>query len=215
MGDKPRRVPEEDSTEHHTKLVARDASSEKEVAQLEHGRLTQHGRQLSATLATQAGWERRVAQLTGELAQKSALLEQAEANAVGAKKRAVVEQRKMQAKLDELLLSRDHVLQRASRATEADKRSQRELAEVRPELQARNSELAPVHSRPKDAESGWAKNKAEADISGANTVANVVNTDEGGVMRRLMERMRAVEAEIASLRGNEKSFEIMECRNEG
>jgi len=216
VGDKPRRVPEEDdhsenSTEDHAKLVARDASSEEEVAQLEHESLTELVRQLSAMLAAQTERNRCIAQLTGELAQKSALLEQAEANAAQAKKRAGLEQREMQAKLDELLLSRDHMLQRAAEASE---RSQQELAEVRAELEARNAELAAVHSRPKDAESGWAKDKAEADTSRAKNAANVVNTDEDGVMRRLTERMRAVEAEIASLRGNEKSFEMMECTNE-
>ncbi len=124
-------------------------------------------------LAAQTERDRRMAQLTDELAQNSALLTQSEANA------------------------------------------QRELAEVRAELDARKSELAAVHLRLKDAESGWAKSKAEADTSGAKTAVNLVNTDEDGVMRRLTERMRAMEAEIASLRGNEKSFEMMEHRNEG
>ncbi len=84
---------------------------------------------------------------------------------------------------------------------------------MRAELEASKSELAAVHLRPKDAESGWAKHKAEADTSGSKTAANLVNRDEDGVMRRLAERMRTMEAEIASLRGNEKSFEMMECRN--
>jgi len=212
VDDKPRRVPEEDdsegSTEHHAKLVARDVSSEKEVAQLEHERLTELVRQLSATLAAQTERDRRIVQVTEELVQKSALLEQAKANAAEAKKRAGLERREMQAKLDEMLLSRDH-------ATEAYERSQRELAEVRAELEASKSELAAVHLRPKDTESGWAKNKAEADTSGAKTAANLVNTDEDGVTRRLMERMRAIEAKIASPRlWNEKSFEMMECTNE-
>ena len=135
----------------------------------------------------------------------------------------------MQAKLDKLVLSRDHALEqaqsalqkatsRAAEATEANERSQRELAEVRAELEARKSEWAAVPLRFKDAlesESGWVKSKAEADASGAKTAANLVNTDEDGVMRRFTERMRAMEAEIASLRGNEKSFEMMEHRNEG
>jgi len=85
-------------------------------------------------LAAQAERDRRIAQLTDELAQNSALLGQSEANA------------------------------------------QRELAEVRAELEASKSELAAVHLRLKDAESGWAKGKAEADTSGAKTAANLVNT---------------------------------------
>ncbi len=220
LNDKPRDIAEEVEdgeglTEHHAKPAAPDVSPETEIARLEHERLVELERKLSAMLAAQTMRDRRIAQLTDELAQNDALLKQSKANAVETKKRAGLEQREMQAKLDELLLSRDHVLQRASRATEANERSQRELAEVRAELKASKSELAAVHLRLKDAESGWAKNKAEADVSGASTAANLVNTNEDGVLRRLTERMRTMEAEIASLRGNEKSFEMMECRNEG
>ena len=41
------------------------------------------------------------------------------------------------------------------------------------------------------------------------------NTDEDRVTRGIMERVRAREAEIASLRWSEKNFEMMECSNEG
>ncbi len=138
-----------------------------------HERLVGLERKLSAMSAAQTERDRRMAQLTDELAQNNALLKQSEANA------------------------------------------QRELAEVRAELEARKSELAAVHLRLKYAESGWAKSKAEADTSGAKTAGNLVNTDEDGVLRRLTERVRAIEAEIASRRWSEKSFEMMECRNEG
>jgi len=74
-------------------------------------------------LAAQTERDRRIAQLTDELAHNSALLKQSEANA------------------------------------------QREHAEVRGELEARKSELAALHLRLKDAESGWAKSKAEAGTS--------------------------------------------------
>ncbi len=212
VNDTPRDIAEEEhdsegSTGHHTRLVAPDVSPERDIARLEHERLVDLERKLSAMLAAQTERDLRIAQLTDELSQNSALLKQSEANAAEAKKRAGLEQREMQAKLDELLLSRDHVLQRAPRATEANEQSQREPAVVRAEFEARKS--GAVHSRLKDAESGWAKNKAQSD-----TAANLVNTDEDRVMRRLTERMRAMEAEIASLRGNEKSFEMMECTNE-
>ena len=49
-----------------------------------------------------------------------------------------------------------------SRAAEANERSQRELAEVRAKLQARETELAAIRLRLADAEDGWAKSKAEA-----------------------------------------------------
>jgi hypothetical protein len=237
MNEKPRRVPEEDddregSTEHHAKLVAPDASFKKEVARLEHERIADLERQLSETLAVKTERDQHNAQLTDQLAQKSALLKQAEANAAEAKKHAGLELRELQAKLDELMLSRDEhlrtleqgqsVLQKAtSRAADADERSQpaweheTELAQVRAELEEKKSELKAVRLRLMDAEDGWAKNKAEADTLRAQTAVGLVNTDVDRVMHRLMEHMRAMEAEMSSLRGNEKSIESMECRNGG
>ena len=49
----------------------------------------------------------------------------------------------------------------------------------------------------------------------ARTTAGVVNMDEERIMLKLMERMKSMEAEMASLKSSEKSFEMMECRNEG
>jgi hypothetical protein len=123
---KPRRVPEDDaregSAEYHAKFAAPHSSSEGEVARLELER------QLSVSLAVQAERGHRIAQLTDELSLKSTLLEQAEANATEAAKRAGLEVREhadrllmqtslvqqrdaelvdMQAILDELLQSRD------------------------------------------------------------------------------------------------------------
>jgi len=285
MNDKRRRIPEEDndsqgSTEHRAKLVG---PNEKEVARLEHARIADLERQLSETLAAQTERDRRIAQLTDQLA---------EANAAGAKKRAGPVQHELQAELDELLPSRDQALERAqptqqahsalqkatSRAAEANERSQRELAEVHAKLEARESEmaavrlrladaedgwaksdakletreselaavrlrladaedgwakskaemhakletreseLAAVRLRLADAENGWAKSKAEADTSRAGTqpATGLVDTDVGRVvMSRLMERVRALEAEMVSQRRNEKSIEDMECSNEG
>ena len=120
--------------------------------------------QLSAMLATQTERDQRLAQLTEELALKSALLEAAEATkGAGLEPREFADWRlaqtplverkdaelvKMQTKLDELVLSRDrHVraleqaLQKAtSRAADADE-YEIELAKVRTELEARKSEL--------------------------------------------------------------------------
>jgi non-ribosomal peptide synthetase component E (peptide arylation enzyme) len=205
-------------------------------------------RQLSAMLAAQTRRDQRLAQLTDELALTSALLEQAEANAASAMKRTglehanrlvvQVEQKDaelvdMQAKLDELLLSRDQrvraleqALQKATpRAADADERSRRaceqiaqhetELGEVRAELEARKSELEAARSRLADAENGWAKSRSEADTLRAMTAAGPVSTDEGRITRGLAERMRAMEAEMVSLRFSEKSSEAMQSRNEG
>jgi hypothetical protein len=229
---RPRRVPEEDdrgegSTEHHAQLVIPDAPSGIEITRREHasGRLIELERQLSETLVAKTERDRRIAQLTDELALKSARLEQAEANAAEEKKRAGLEQRELQAKLGELLLSRDQALEQAQsalqkatfRAAEANEWCQRELAEVRAKLEASESELAAVRLRLTDADDGWAKSKGGADTlrAGTQAAAGLVNMDVDRVMWRLMERMRAMEGEMASLRGNEKCIESMECRNEG
>ena len=343
VDDKPRRVPQEDddsesSAEHLAKPVSPD-TSEKEFVSLEHERLVQLERQLLAMCAAQTERDRRIAQLTDQLVQNSALLEQAEANAAEENNRAGLEQRELQAKLDEFLLSRDKALEQGqsvlqeatscaaeanrrsqrelaevhakleareselaavclrlmeaqrdlqnatSRAVEADERSQRELARVHARLEARESELAAVRLRLMDAEDGWAKSKAEwsqrdlqnatshaaeanersklaceqigeyerklagvraeleekkseleavrlqltdanGDDGGAKSSskaeklcvqnsAGPLDTEEDRVTRGIMERMRAMEAQIASLRWSEKSFELMECRNEG
>jgi hypothetical protein len=256
---RPRRVPVEDddgegSTEHHAKLVAPDAPSEQEIARLEDGRLIELERQPSETRVAETERDRRITQLTDELALKSALLEQAaeekkraglelhelqakldesllshdhalkqaEANAAEEKKRAGLELRELQAKFGELLLSRDHALdqaqsalQKASCAAEANEQSQREPTEMRAELEASKSELAALRLRLADAENGCAESKTEADTYRTQTATGLANPDEDRVVHRFMERVQAMEAEIASLRGNEKSFDMMECPNEG
>jgi hypothetical protein len=138
------------------------------------------------------------------------------------KKRAGLELCELQAKLDESQLSRDHpreqaqsALQKASCAADANEQSQREPTEMRAELEASKSELAALRLRLADTENGCAESKAEADTYRNQTATGLVNPDEDRVMHRLMDRMQVMEAEIASLRGNEKSFERMECRNEG
>ena len=198
--------------------MSSDAHSGKVIAWLEGGRLVELERQLSETFVAKTEWDRRIAQLTDELALKSALLEQAAEE----KKRAGLELHELQAKLGESLMSRDHAfeqaqsaLQKASCAAEANEQSQRELAEMHAKLEVRESELAAFHLRLADTENGCAKSKTEADTYYTQTATGLVNTDEDRVVHRLMERMQAMETEIASLRWNEKSFEMMECRNEG
>jgi hypothetical protein len=112
----------------------------------------------------------------------------------------------MQARLDELLLSHDQQIGQYKK----------ELANVRAKLEANESELEVVRLQLADAEKGWTKNKAEAELISAQTATGSVNRDEDQVTRRLMERVRAIEAEMASRPGrwNEKRIEEMECRNE-
>jgi chromosome segregation ATPase len=148
--------------------------------------------------------------------------DQAKANAAEEKKRAGLELRELRAKLDESLLSRNHALeqarsalQKASCAADANEQSQRELTEMRAELEARRSEPAASCLRLADTEDNCAKSKAEADTDRNQNATGLVDTDEGRIVHKLVERMQVMEAEMASLRWNEKNFETMECRNEG
>ena len=196
-------------------------------------------------LATQTVRDQHLAHLpvTEKLAPKSALFD-AGANAAEATKYAgldprehvdrllvqtsLVEQKdaelvKMQGKLDELVLSRDQyalALERAQRA-HADE-YETELAKVRAEsearkseLEARKSELEAIRLRLTDAEIGWAKSKTDPDTLRALNTTSLTSTDEDRIARRLLDRMRTMEAEMASLRWSEKNFEAMETRNEG
>ena len=149
-------------------------------------------------------------------------LQQAEAKIDEEKERAGLELHKLQVKLDESLVFRDHALEqarnalrKASCATEANQQSQRELKEMRANLEASKSKTAAFHLRLVDTEIGCSKSKAEGDTNNNQTATGLVNTDEGRVVYTLMERVQAMEAEITSLRWNEMSFDMMECHNEG
>ena len=232
VNSKARRVPEDDvcegSTEYHAKFAAPSSSSEEVTTRLELER------QPSVSLATQTERDQRIAQLTDQLVLKSALLEQAEANAAEAARHAgpylrervddrrlmrtsLMKQRDvelvdtqarlqdMQAKLDELLLSRDQQIGQYEKG----------LENVRAKLEENVSELEAVRLRLTEAEKSLTESKAEADTLRAQTATGSVNSDEDQVTRRLMERMRAIEAEVSAKRWNEKRIEEMECRNEG
>ncbi|KAI0280082.1 hypothetical protein BGY98DRAFT_932802 [Russula aff. rugulosa BPL654] len=94
-------------------------------------------RKLSVSLAVQNERKHRIAQLTEELALKSDLLEQAEANV-----RRDAELVDMQARLDELVVSRDQQVGQY----------EKELGNVRIKLEANESELEAVRLRLADAE---------------------------------------------------------------
>jgi chromosome segregation ATPase len=225
VNSKPRRVPEDDVSECSMECRA-NSSPEGEVTRLELGR------ELSVPLAALTERDHRIAQLTDELALKSALLEQSEANAAEAAKRAglelrehadrllvqtsLVEQRDaelvdmqarlrdVQARLDKLLPSRDQQVGQY----------EKELTNVRTKLEAKESELEAVRSRLTDAKDGWAKSKAKADKLNTVTAGSLVDLNEDRDMCEFKEDM---EAGLASLHWNEndKIIEEMECRNEG
>ena len=154
-----------------------------------------------------------------QLLAQTSLAEQKEAELVNA-----------QAQIEELLISRDqHVrgleqaqsalLKATSRASEVDEHSQRtreqvvqyvaEVSELRGELEARMSELESLRSRLTDAENAWAKSREEADAFRALTTTGLgelldthrdLKTDEDRLTRGHVERVQAMEAEVASLR---------------
>ena len=205
------------------------------VPEKNDNRVVELERQLSATPAAKTERDQRLVQLTEELALKSALLEQAEATkCAGLGPRELTDRLlaqtllmeykdaelvRMQAKLDELMLSRDQALQTStSRIAVADERSQRACEQIRKyeaELAKGKSELEAVRLRLTEAEIGLAKSKAEADTLRALTTTSLVGTDEDRMTRVLLERIRAMEAEMADMRWSEKSLEAMETRNEG
>ena len=109
-----------------------------------------------------------------------------------------------------MLEQAQRALQKATfRAAEANDRSQRaceqireyetKLAEVRAELEEKKSELEAVRLQLTDAKGGWAKSSEKADKLSAQNTAGPVNSNEDG----------------ASMCWSEKSFEMMEYRNEG
>jgi hypothetical protein len=191
---------------YRAKSAARHSSSEGDVARLEFER------QLSVLLAAQTERDQRIVELTDELALKNVLLKQAEANATEAAKRAGLE---LLEHADRLLMQSSRAKQRDVELRDMQEQCEKELANMRVKLEAKESELEAVRLRLADAEKGWAKSKAEADVLRAQTAPGVVNRDEDLVIRRLMERVRSIEAEIASMRWNEKGIEAMVCRNEG
>ena len=175
MNSKPRHIPEADdsqgSTEYHAKFVAPHSSSENEVTRLELER------QLSDSLAVQTERDHRITQLT-------ALLEQAETKSAEAAKRAdrlvmqtsLMEQRNaelvdMQAKLYELVVSRDQQVGQY----------EKELANVRAKLEAKESELEAVRLRLTDAEEGLTRSKAEANTLRSQVATGSMNRDEDQV----------------------------------
>ena len=207
----------EGSTEHHVRFATPHPFSEGEVAKMDHERCMDLERQLLVSLTAQTERDKRIAQLTEELALKNSLLEEAEAKAAETAKRARLDPREdgenrrpmqtgkvkqsdavdTQTKLEGLPLSRDQQIGQY----------EKKLGDVRAEFEV---ELEAICSRLTDEEKkGRTKSNADADTLRAQTAAGLVSTaDEDRVMRRLMERMRAMmEAEIASLRRNEKSRE--------
>ena len=223
VNSKPRRVLEdgvnEGSTEYHAKSVAPHSCSEGQVASSEHERIMQLELQLSITLSLQTERDQRIAQLTDELALKSALLEQVEANAKEGKGRARLELREHEDRLvaqTSLVKRRDAELvdmqsKLRNMETELDELLP-ELINVRAELEAKKSELDAVRLRLEDAEDGWARSKAELSAkrdSGAFrtvTAASLVDLNEDRAMYELKEDMHAMKGESASLQWNEKEI---------
>jgi hypothetical protein len=200
-------------------------------------------------LAAKTERDQLIARQTDELAEKNALLQQAEAKAAEGIRRARLELLDTQSKLkcteakldlqiweheEELVNVRAKLGAKESelealrlRLTDTEKsldvlvascqqqveQYERELTNVRAKFEAKESELEAVRLRLTDAEKGSSKGKAEILRCGQDTTGSV-DRGEDQVTRRLMERVRAIEAEMASKRWNEKRIEDLECSNE-
>lgn len=194
---------------YHVKFAAPRSSSEGEVARLEHERLMQLERQLLVSLAAQKERDQRIVQLTDELALKTSLLEQAEANAA---ERAGLELHdQVNRPLTQLSIAGQSGLLVEGLPPSRNQQIgqyEKKLANVRTSLEAKESELEVIRSRLTDAEEGWSKSRAEADTLRAQIAAGLASADEDRVVSRLTERMRAmIEAEVGSLQKNEKTRE--------
>ena len=116
-----------------------------------------------------------------------------------------------EAKFDELLLSFE----------QDTGRHEEELANVRAKLEANESELEALRLRHADTEKGLTKSNQRHHVAPrisihgtCSSATGSVNRDEDQVTRRLLERVRALEAQMVSKRWNEKGIEDMECSNE-
>ncbi|KAI0080361.1 hypothetical protein K474DRAFT_1658082 [Panus rudis PR-1116 ss-1] len=260
---------------YRAKLAAVEAGNTAELSRLERDRISELEKQLSAATAEKHERDRKLKELDESLALQTTLLEQAEARAEDASKRAdtlaeshdrsmqmqnAVRERlitmetsmreqadkllmqtstielheadnmKLRAQLDELMMSREqHIraleqtrsaLQAASdRADEVDSKYRRaqdqigqlegDLAELRGELEARNTEIDSARVRIADLENAWAKSREEADALRALTTTSLgelldshraLQSDEDRATRGHVEKVTAMEGEINSLR---------------
>ena len=76
----------------------------------------------------------------------------------------------------------------------------------RAKLEVKESELEAARLRLSDAEKGLNESKAEADTLRAQSATGSANGDVDQIARRLLERVRAIEAEMVSMRWDEKSM---------
>jgi hypothetical protein len=215
------------SAMHHVEFSAPDSSSEGEVTgpELERqlsvpvpvdterdgelvdvrGRLRDIQAQLDDLLLSR---RQQVVQYERELASMRAKLEVNESELEAVRLR-LADAEKDLTSLDELVVSHDQKVGQL----------EKELTDMRAELETKESELEAVRSRFTDAEEVSTKGNAKADKFRAQYTTDSMNRDGDQVTRGLMERMEAIEDEIArgsgSKRWNEKSIGEMVCRNEG
>lgn len=223
QSDKDRRIKElEESLALQTTLLeqaearAEDSSRRAEILGESHGQALQDQQELHERHSVmEAALRDQADQL---LSHKSAL-EQRE-----------VEFMNVQAQLDELMSTREQhirtleqansaVKASASRADELDEQYQRardqisqletDLADLRGELEARNTEVDSTRARLQEAENSWAKSREEADAFRALTTGSLgklldshrdMQSDEDRASRGHAEKINILEGEIGALR---------------
>ena len=194
------------SAEYHTTFAAPHSSSEGEVTRLEF----EFDPQLLALLAeqmlvAQAERGQRITPLNDKLEQVKADVAES----------VRLELRKHE---DRLLAPTSLVKQKDVDLVDMRARLgqyEKDLTNVRAKLEENEFELEAVRQRLTDAEESLTRSKAEAEALRAQTATGLVNGDQDQVsLRTVMERIRAIEAEIGSEGWNEKSIEEVGCRNE-
>ena len=183
---------------YRAKLAALEASSEGEVVRLERERLLELERRLAATLAVQAERDRRLAQLSEELALKSTLLDQAEANAAEATKHAGL--------LEEthVRVLRDHTdIQERHAALDAELREHADRLLAQTSLvQQKDAELANVQTQLDElllSREQHVRALEQAQGAVQKATSRAAEVDEQG--QRTREQIGQYETELAEVRG--------------
>ncbi|KII94183.1 hypothetical protein PLICRDRAFT_99563 [Plicaturopsis crispa FD-325 SS-3] len=183
---------------YRAKLAAYEASSAGDVARLERERAADLERQLSQAVSDRASQERKLTELDESLSLQTTLLEQAEARAADASKRADLleeshdrtsqshsELQERHALLEAQL--RDHEERLLTHASTIEQRDAEQL-----NLQSQLDEL--VHSREQHVR---ALDQARTALQSASSRSDEVD----GQYQRAREQIRQLEADLAELRG--------------
>ena len=181
------------STDYHAKFAVPHSSSNGEASSLESERFMELKRQLSVSLAAQTERDQRIAQLTGELGLKSALLEQVKATAAEGQKRARLELSEQQDR--SLAHTRSLVKQMKAELVEMQSKLRNTEAKLDESLLSRDQQVRQYRAELENAHAELEKKKFELEALRKEkagtlhtvTVASLVDLDEDQSMYGLKE----------------------------